>query len=114
MLPYLKSRNGELPLDSRCPRQLKNFPCSACPEGRKAVDAARQGKTAGCPWFVADAESHYCFFKLMADDGHAIPTHRIARMLMIDDNEVKRVIQSFRRRIDQLFGSDTAQDFLDS
>jgi hypothetical protein len=86
-------------MDLRCPRKLNALPCQSCPEGRKAIDLARQGKQGGCPWFVADAESHYCFFKYMADNGQAVPAHRIARLLMIDDNEVKRVIQSFRRRM---------------
>lgn len=100
-------------MDQRCPRKLGSLPCTACPEGRKAVDAARQGKTAGCPWFVADAESNYCWFKFMADDGQSVPTHRIARLLMIDDNEVKRVIQGFRRKIGTLFGVNTPEEILD-
>jgi hypothetical protein len=100
-------------MDARCPRKLAKLPCTACPEGRKAVDAARQGKKAGCDWFVADPEANFCFFKYMSDDGQAIPTHRIARLLMIDDNEVKRVIQSFRRKIVGLFGVTTAEEFLD-
>src|SRR5262245_290560 len=90
-------------MDARCPRKLKNLPDCPCPSGREAVDAARQGKKAGCEWFVADPESNYCFFKYMNDDGHSVPTHRVARLLLIDDNEVKRVIQSFRRRIAQLY-----------
>ena len=63
------------------------------------MDLSRQGKQGGCPWFVADAESNYCFFKYMADNGGDMENHRIARLLMMDDNEVKRVIQSFRRKM---------------
>ena len=74
------------------------------------MDAARKGKTEGCPWFVADPESHYCFFKLMSDDGHSVSTHRIARLLMIDDSEVKRVIQSFRRKVPSLFDVDDIEE----
>ncbi len=84
-------------MDERCPRKLKKMPCSACRKGRNAVDLNRQNKVGGCPWFVADAESNFCFFKYMADNGQSVPTHRIARLLMVDDNEVKRIIQSFRR-----------------
>jgi len=72
--------------------------------------AARKGKIDGCPWFVADAESYYCFFRFMIDDGRNVPTHRIARLLMIDDSEVKRVIQSFRRKVPMLFGIEDLEE----
>jgi len=39
----------------------------------------------------------------MRDDGREVPSHRVARLLMIDDAEVKRVIQSFRRKAAALF-----------
>jgi hypothetical protein len=100
-------------MDPRCPRNLTRLPCQSCPEGRKAMDAARRGEVAGCPWFVADAESQYCFFKYMADNGQEMETHDIAPLLMMDDNEVKRVVQSFRRRIGSLFGIETDQENLD-
>lgn len=90
-------------MDKRCPRKLNDYPDSACSEGKKAMESARKGEQGGCAWFVADAGSCYCFFKQMADDGRAMPAHRIARLLMIDDSEVKRVIQSFRRKVPTLF-----------
>jgi hypothetical protein len=49
----------------------------------------------------------------MADNGQAVPTHRIARLLMIDDNEVKRVIQSFRRKMASNVNATEPEDFLD-
>lgn len=101
-------------MDARCPRKLKSLPCGSCPEGRKAVDLARQGKEGGCAWFIADAESHYCFFKYMADNGQSLQTQRIAHLLMVDDNEVKRLIQAFRRKIEVLFSVDNIQDFFNA
>jgi TPP-dependent pyruvate/acetoin dehydrogenase alpha subunit len=86
-------------MDSRCPIGAKNYPTTPCSEGKKAVDLAKKGKVGGCPYFINDAESCFCFFKFGTDDGRIIPTHRIARMLMMDDLEVKRIIQSFRRKI---------------
>jgi hypothetical protein len=63
---------------------------------------------------VADAESNYCFFKYMADNGQTASTHRIARLLMMDDNEVKRVLQSFRRKMSpNSTESQEPEDFLD-
>lgn len=97
-------------MDQRCPRKLKEHPCAPCQEGKKAIDAARKGKVGGCPWFVSDSESNYCFFKYMDDDGRSIPTHRIARLQMIDDSEVKRVIQSFRRKVPWLFQVENPED----
>ncbi len=89
-------------MDSRCPRKLKKYPDEPCPEGKKAVDLTKKGKVGGCPFFINDAESCFCFFKYSIDDGRSVPTHRIARMLMMDDLEVKRMIQSFKRRIHSL------------
>ena len=50
-------------MDSRCPRKLKKYPSEPCPEGKKAVDLAKKEKVGGCPFFVNDAESCFCFFK---------------------------------------------------
>jgi hypothetical protein len=87
-------------MDSRCPRKLSKTPCNACPEGKRAVDLARKGLEGGCPWFVADAESHYCFFKFMDDRGDGRPVKnsaKIARMLMMDDGQVKKVVSKFKK-----------------
>jgi hypothetical protein len=64
----------------------------------------------GCPWFIADAESHYCFFKYMHDDGRPTPPNRVARLLLIDDNDVKRIVQAFRRNVSQFFGKGDDDD----
>jgi hypothetical protein len=71
---------------------------------------SRKGESGGCGWFVADAEYNYCFFKFMADDGRDVSTNRIARLLMIDDSEVKRVIQSFRRKVPTLFNIEDPEE----
>lgn len=93
-------------MDPRCPLKRPTLPTAACPEGRKAVTLAKKAQHGGCPWFVADAESNFCFFKHLADHGHPLTTRQIARMLMIDDNEVKRVLQNFRRKT----GADQMKD----
>lgn len=86
-------------MDSRCPRKLKDTPCSACPMGKQAVDAARDGKEAGCPWFVNDAESHFCFFKFMNDNGpRSVSTPKIAQKLMLDEGEIKKIEKGFRKK----------------
>lgn len=61
------------------------------------MDAARNGEHQGCPWFVVDRESNYCFFKSMADNGQPMETADIARQLMMDDSDVKRVVSKFRK-----------------
>lgn len=91
-------------MDARCPRKLKNYPTCACPEGKLAVDSARQGKTEGCQWFIANAESNFCWFKFMRDEARPVEPKRISQLLMIDDSEVKRIIQAFKRKIPQIFG----------
>lgn len=88
-------------MDERCPRKLKSYPSCACPSGREAVSLSRKGKQGGCPWFVSDAASNYCFFKMMADDGKPIIPQRIAQLLMVDDNEVKKIVTNFRRTVSE-------------
>ena len=85
-------------MDCRCPKKLSNLPEAPCNLGREAVDLARQGKEGGCPWFVADRESNYCFFKMMNDDGHPMLPHKIAQKLLIDDAEIKKIINNFRKK----------------
>lgn len=86
-------------MDARCPLKRKDFPSEPCPEGRAAVAAEKKGGHGGCPWFVNDRESNYCFFKYMAQDGRPVDPARIARLLMIDDEEVKDVVAMFKRKI---------------
>jgi len=90
-------------MDNRCPRKLKSYPQTCCPEGKKAVDAARQGKEAGCPWYIASHEASFCWFKFSHDESRPVEPNRIAQLLMIDDSEVKRIIQAFRRKVPTLF-----------
>lgn len=85
-------------MDSRCPKKLAALPSTPCDLGKEAVAAERRGEThQGCPWFVNSRESNFCFFKMMADDGRTLDTAEIARLLMVDDSEVKRVIARFRK-----------------
>ena len=79
-----------------CPLKLKNLPTEPCSEGRKAVDAERKGETAGCSWFVADAESNYCFYAYMANNGNPDSSSKVARLLMIEESEVKKIEKAFR------------------
>lgn len=66
------------------------------------MDANRRGEEGqGCPWAVADRESHYCFFKLMADDPRPMDTAKIARLLMIEDSEVKKILSNFKRNMNE-------------
>ena len=100
-MPQRRLKKGRS-LDKRCPKKLKSLPCTACPEGRKAVDLARQGKEGGCPWFVADAESNFCFFKYMNDLGNKpVPPHRITHLLLVDDNEIKEIVTRFREAVNK-------------
>lgn len=102
-------------MDQRCPRKLKSLPDSPCLEGRKAVDAERAGCAGGCPWFVADREANYCFFKFMADNGNRdVPVQKIAQKLLIDDSEVKKIVQRFRKTASEALNPSTDSDPTDS
>jgi hypothetical protein len=75
--------------------------------GKQAVDAARRGVEAGCEWFVADAESHYCFWRFLEDrgDGKPVPPAKIAAKLMIDDTQVKKVFDKFKKDFKEILFS---------
>jgi hypothetical protein len=96
-------------MDSRCPRKLTNLPTEECPEGRKAVDAARRGEEAGCPWFVADQESCYCCWKYLADNGRPTPVAQVARLCMISDKEVKQTIGKFKKKFEDYTQEDNEE-----
>ena len=103
-------------MDPRCPRRLKALPDKPCGFGKRSIEFQRKGTEAtghkGCPWFLADAESNYCFFKYMADDGRPVATQKIAHLMMIDDNEVKKIITNFRKKLPELFNHElTEEDF---
>jgi hypothetical protein len=84
-------------MDSRCPRGLKCTPNKPCPKGREGRDAARDGKEAGCPFFIADRESNYCVFKFLADNGRPTDAPKVARLAMIDENEIKQIQAKFKK-----------------
>lgn len=86
-------------MDTRCIRKLKSLPTEPCPLGRQAVDAARKGQDAGCPWFCNDRESNYCCWRYLADNGRPTEPAKVARLLMIDDSDVKKAIQTFKKRV---------------
>jgi len=88
-------------MDARCPRKLQTLPKDPCPEGREAVAAEKRGEHGGCAWFVNDAESGYCFFRYMAQEGRPVEPARIARLLMIHDDEVKDIVNKFKKTIQQ-------------
>lgn len=88
-------------MDKRCPRGLVRHPKRPCPEGKKAIDALRNNEQGGCEWYINDAGSHFCFFKYMHENNLPIDTSKIASLLMIDDNEVKKIVQAFRRKAQQ-------------
>jgi hypothetical protein len=88
-------------MDARCPRKLTTLPTEPCSEGRKAIDAARNGKEDGCPWFVADEESCYCCWKYLADNGRSTPAPQVARLCMISDKEVKQIIGKFKKKFEE-------------
>lgn len=65
-------------MDARCPLKLKNHPTQCCPlaiQRLKALERAEENAThlqeseiCGCPFYVNDRESNYCFFKYIHDN----------------------------------------------
>lgn len=95
-------------MDNRCPKKLKSKPCQACSLGKESVDRVRKGLEPTCDWFVADAESNYCFWKYMADrgDGRPLSTAKIAKLLMIDDSEVNKIVSKFKSQFSDLLSTE--------
>jgi hypothetical protein len=84
----------------RCPLKKTHYPQAACPEALKAMEAIRKGQPAqGCPFFINDLSAGCCFFRYMAENnGTAIPDHRIATLLLMPDDDVKKIVANFKRR----------------
>jgi hypothetical protein len=95
-------RRSKEVMDCRCPRKLNALPKEPCQLGREAVNLAKKGQEGGCPWFVSDQESNYCFFKFMQDDSRPVPPQKIAQKLLIDDSEVKKIINNFKKKSAEL------------
>jgi hypothetical protein len=93
----------------RCPLKLKNLPTEPCPEGRKAIDAARRGEVAGCDWFVADEESCFCCWKYLADNGRPTPVPQVARLCMISDKEVKQTISKYKKKFEEYLSEEEGE-----
>ena len=98
-------------MDSRCPLKLKNLPTEPCSKGREAINAAFKGEDPDqhCPWYINSAEHQFCFFKYMKDDGinHSTSTSKISQLLMLNDFEVKKIFQNFKRKYSMLFIEDS-------
>ena len=69
------------------------------------MDLARQGKDGGCIWFVADSESNFCFFKFIQDNNHPITPNKIAQKLLIDDADIKKIVNNFRKKSREIIES---------
>lgn len=59
----------------------------------------RKGQEPTCPWFVADAECNYCFWKFINDrgNGRSLPPAKVASLLMMDDSEVAKITNEGRK-----------------
>lgn len=92
-------------MDCRCPRKLEDFPSSWCPlavlrlkfirnYGRPITDE-EEAKLPGCPWFIANQSSNYCFFKYMHDFGQEKQPSdaEIAHFLNVPVEDVKAALE---------------------
>jgi len=81
----------------RCPLNLKCPPNSPCSLGREGRDAARDGKVGGCPMFISSAADNYCVYSYLANEGRPTDVPKVARLAMIDENEVKAITNRFKK-----------------
>lgn len=98
---------------SRCPRKLMKTPETPCELGREAVNAAKDNKHGGCEFFVNDRESNYCFFKYLELHDEPKDPAEIARLLLIDDSEVKKIVSKCRKLLQAEMSKDDPENDLD-
>jgi hypothetical protein len=90
------------PMDSRCPRSLKNHPGSWCPLGVLRLKAIRnagrelteeeEAALPGCPWAINHQLANYCFFQYAEEytESENISDIEIAGLLCISSDTVKK------------------------
>jgi len=54
---------------------------------------------------VADREANFCFFKFIQDNNHPITPNKIAQKLLIDDAQVKKIVNNFRKKSREIIDS---------
>lgn len=92
----------KVPMDSRCPRNLKSQPGSWCPLGVLRLKAIRNAgrelteeeetNLPGCPWAVSHQLANYCFFQYASDfnTNEQASDIEIAGLLCISVDTVKK------------------------
>lgn len=86
-------------IKTRCPLNLQKCPTQACSLGKESVNQIRQGKEPSCPWYIANAESNFCFCKYMEDRGTGRPVSaaKTSSLLMMNDSEVAEITNEGRK-----------------
>lgn len=79
-----------------CPRRLANLPTSACPTALLRIEFIQDRKREvselpGCPYYVNDALSNYCWFCYCGKDNFsAHSTKEIARVLSLTTAQIEK------------------------
>lgn len=97
-------------MDKRCPRKLDKFPdspCSLAVQRLKLLAASgknmpylKEKSMEGCPYYILDKDSHYCFFKYMYDNESK--EHSVIDICMLLNITQSAVYQSLKRAINKL------------
>ena len=96
-------------MDSRCPRNLTEYPCERCDLAvlrLKAINSYREipgvveDTLPGCKWACLDQLSCYCSFLYMErNKGREASISEIANLLLISQKEVEEILKSTIKKL---------------
>jgi predicted transcriptional regulator len=92
-MAFLKQTNR---FQDNCPRKLQNPPNKPCPSALLRIEFVQCGKREtedlpGCPYYVTDALSNYCWFNYAAQkEFGSHSTKEIAQMLALTPAQVEK------------------------
>jgi hypothetical protein len=99
-----------------CPRRLSNLPTAPCPSALLRLEFIQDGRREvpelpGCPYYINDALSHYCWFSYCDKDifsPHS--TKEIARVLSLTPAQVEKAEKSGLEKLAQLKNTDEIKE----
>lgn len=99
-----------------CPRRLVNLPTAACPTALLRIEFIQGGKRElpdlpGCPYYVNDVLSNYCWFCYCEkDDFSSHTTKEIARVLSLTPAQIEKAEKTGLEKLTAMHGSEEMKE----
>lgn len=99
-----------------CTRKLKNLPNKPCPSALLRIEFVQCGKREsadlpGCPWYVNDALSNYCWFNYAGQkDFSSHSTKEISQFLALTPAQVEKAEKSGTEKLELIKNGEEIQE----